>query len=110
MISTTFDAVARRAAESVSRRASLLTLGGAALAATAAAPGVSLAKKGKKCGKKTKKQEQKRCKRDAAACRKAIQCEGEEPSPCIRLRACCETCSAGGFAECYNEVIAGSSA
>jgi hypothetical protein len=45
-----FDAVTRRAAEGISRRRSLLTLGGAAAAATMARPSASEAKnKGKKC-------------------------------------------------------------
>jgi hypothetical protein len=57
-----FDVVAREAAAAVSRRGSLLTLGGAALAASLFGPALAEAKKG---GKKSNK----KCKKQAGRCR-----------------------------------------
>lgn len=96
----TIDAIARRAANSTSRRASLLALGGAGLAATAARPSVtSAAKAGKKCKKKAKK----KCKRDIAACRATLEehCANiGNPAGCLLAQACCDSCSANGYVTC----------
>jgi hypothetical protein len=93
-----FDAVSRRAAESISRRRSLLTLGGAALGATLATPSASEAKKRLSC----KEKEQRRCKRDADACKAYIDefCAPNPAPECTIVKPCCENCSAAGFFDC----------
>jgi hypothetical protein len=100
MNTNAFDAITRRAAEGISRRRSLLTLGGAALAATIATPKLSEAKKKK--GKDCKKKEKQRCSKDAAACKATIQplCDPGDPATCLILQNCCEECSANGFLTC----------
>jgi hypothetical protein len=101
-----FDALTRHAADAVSRRAALVTLGGAALAAAVASPGVSAAKK--RVGKTCKKKEKKRCNNDAAACRTTLVlgCVGDDE--CIALLTpCCDTCSANGFFACFLEAALG---
>lgn len=103
MNSTAFDTVMRRLGEGVSRRGSLLTLGGAAVAATMASPDVSGAKKkGKKKGQDCKNKEKQRCNKDAEACKDTIQplCDPGDPATCLILQNCCEECSANGFIEC----------
>ena len=94
----------RRAASQVTRRHSLLTLGGAALSATAIAQperASARKKKGKDCGKK----ERQRCNADAETCRSLIlaQCE-LDPAGCQALAACCDTCSADGLLRCALEL------
>lgn len=102
MDSQAFETLTRRTAEGISRRSSLLTLGGAALAATMATPDVSQAKKKKKSGDKGKEKEKKRCNNDAAACKSTVQslCDPTDPATCLILQNCCEECSANGFLEC----------
>jgi hypothetical protein len=104
-----FAPFTRRPAEGVSRRTSLLTIGGAALAATSAVaamahPGVSAAKK--KSSDKCKKNEQQRCANDAAACRSTqlAYCEGNTDCAAL-LNPCCDACSVNGFFTCYIEVL-----
>lgn len=94
-----FDAVARRTADSISRRRSLLTLGGATLGVTLARPATSEAKKQ---GKKCKKKERKRCNKDATECRVTVQalCQPPGSPECLALQTCCDTCSADGFIAC----------
>jgi hypothetical protein len=94
-----FDAVTRRAAAGISRRSSLLTLGGAALAATLAGPQLGVAKKKK--GKDCKKKEKQRCTNDAAACRTTILINCEDPAGCPEFLPCCDECSANGFLTCF---------
>lgn len=109
MSSNAFDAAARRAAESVSRRASLLSLGAAALAATAAAPDIGIAKKkARKCSKTCRQKQRKRCRRDTAACREIADASpfcslDPEGSTCVIFKACCAACSARGFLACLAE-------
>jgi hypothetical protein len=89
----------RRAASQVTRRHSLLTLGGAALSATAIAqpePASARKKKGKDCGKK----EQQRCARDAEACRLTVLLNCTQPGECGEAARCCDECTATGFATC----------
>jgi hypothetical protein len=93
-----FDAITRRAATGVSRRGSLLTLGGAALAATLAGPQLGVAKKKK--GKDCKKKEKQRCNNDIAACRSTVLINCEEPDGCPEALLCCEDCSASGLLAC----------
>jgi hypothetical protein len=102
MNSTAFDILTRFMAEGISRRSSLRTLGGAALAATMASPDVGAAKKKKKNGDKGKDKEKKRCSKDAAACKDTIQplCDPADPATCLIIQNCCEECSANGFLEC----------
>ena len=94
-----FDAVARRAAEGISRRRSLLTLGGAAAATMIARPSASEARnKGKKC----KNKEKQRCANDAAACKTTILplCDSPGSADCIVQQNCCDTCAASEFIAC----------
>jgi hypothetical protein len=99
-----FDVIARRAAAGMSRRRSLLTLGGAALTATIAGPSVSEAKK--KSGNKCKKKEKQRCSADAAACKTTVDAVCElTPEVCAAVAACCDTCSASGFFTCFAAAV-----
>jgi hypothetical protein len=98
MITQAFESVTRQAAAAVSRRTSLLTLGGAALAASIATPDVSEAKKGKDC----KKKEKQRCSKDAAACKTTVIDVCEDEAACLAaLTPCCDECSANGFFTCF---------
>jgi hypothetical protein len=93
------DIITRRAARQVTRRHSLLTLGGAALAATAIAQperASARKKKGKNCGKK----EQQRCANDTEACRLTVLLNCGQPGGCGDAARCCEACTATGFATC----------
>lgn len=103
MNSRAFETLTRLTAEGISRRSSLLTLGGAALAATMATPDVGQAKnKKKKNGDKCKDKEKNRCNNDAEACKDTVQplCDPADPATCLILQNCCEECSANGFLEC----------
>jgi hypothetical protein len=94
-----FAQLTRSLSLAVSRRASLVTLGGAALAATLAGPDPSQAKKQK--GKVCKQKERQRCANDAARCRTTMLSACPlNPDGCEALVACCDACSASGFATC----------
>ena len=101
----------RRAAEAMSRRASLLTLGGAVLARVMAAPRTAQA--GKE-SKKAKKRVKRTCKRQVGACRAFFtelcatdpECDEEEME---RVFPCCElleNCEAGDSVACFFDVAA----
>lgn len=92
-----FDTFAREAASGVSRRGSLLTIGGAALAAGVTNAGVSVAKKKKTC----KKKQNQRCNNDAAGCRAQVPAACNNNPECVaEASLCCDTCSANGFLTC----------
>ena len=105
-----FDAIARRAADEVSRRGSLRTLGAAALAAGFVGPASVRAKKGGK-GKK--------CKKQVSRCREGLQdlCEALFPGnqgnidECFGLFVeCCDFlrgCNAAQAFACAVEVAEG---
>jgi hypothetical protein len=97
-----FDTVTRRVA-GLSRRRSLLSLGGAALAATVTSPRLSAAKKKNKKGADCKQKEKQRCSKDAAACKATITplCSPDNPAACLAVQACCEECSANGLVTCF---------
>lgn len=99
MSTPAFDAVTRRAA-GLSRRGSLLTLGGAALAAGLAVPRLGDAKKKKKKGKDCKKKEQQRCNNDISACETTVLINCQDPEGCPEALLCCQSCSASGFLSC----------
>jgi hypothetical protein len=116
MTTPAIDALARQAAR-LSRRRSLLTLGGAVLAATTATavePVSARKHKNKRNNKKNgknggkgnggdcQKKEQQRCSNDAAACKAAVQplCNADNIEECLAIQTCCEECSAGGFLTC----------
>jgi hypothetical protein len=100
MSAEAFQTMTQRAAAAVSRRASLLSLGGAAVAATLAAPSVGEAKK--KSGNKCKKKEKNRCNNDTDACEATLTTACMGDTDCITLLTpCCETCSANGFLTCF---------
>ena len=107
------DTVSRRAADAVSRRASLLALGGMALAAMTAVPAAA---KGGKGGKKRKKRKgsdggssnageqlaQARCASQVDQCRASVSgfCD---PEDCPTQLSCCDlfaTCNAVGALAC----------
>jgi hypothetical protein len=101
MSTRAFDAFTRHAVAVISRRTSLVTLGGAALVSTVAKPGSSEAKKssGKTCKKKAKK----KCNQDAAACRNVLPAACFDDAECIvLLTPCCDACSANGFLICLH--------
>jgi hypothetical protein len=117
MSTLTIDALAYQAAR-MSRRRSLLTLGGALAAATtglAVEPGLARKRnnrnKNKNKGKNGKngkgadcqKREKQRCNSDAAACKLTIEqfCNQDNVDQCIALQSCCDECSAGGFLTCF---------
>ncbi len=100
-----FDTVTRNAATAVSRRTSLLSIGGAAL--TAATTGPALARPGK-----SRKSPYKQCKKQTAQCRAAIAdyCAPlTEPQICEAfLGNCCETlaqCDAGLTITCLLTIM-----
>ena len=106
------DTVSRRAADAVSRRASLLALGGMALAAVATSP--AAAKAGKR-GKRRKKRKgdsgniaeqliQARCASQGDQCRTIFAqiCNGG--ADCLASLRCCDsfaTCDAVGALSCF---------
>ena len=106
MNANAFDAFTRRTAEAVSRRKSLLTIGGAALGATVAAPFLAGADiKKKECKKKCKE----KCKNQVEQCENEVRqlCNGlgaELEQECRdALLGCCTTlgkCKAAKSTEC----------
>lgn len=101
-----FDTVARDAAAAVSRRTSLLTIGGAALAAVMARPASAK-------GGKSRNTSLKRCKKQTGQCLAAVAeyCAPLElPQVCEAfLGPCCETlaqCDAGRTVACLLSIAA----
>lgn len=99
MDSSVFDSLTRQAADIVSRRASLLALGAAGLAAALANPlGGEASKKGKKKCNKQKKQ-----------CRSDVQdfCAGTiiEQECLDALLPCCATCNVANGVTCVLNAI-----
>jgi hypothetical protein len=97
-----FDVVTRRAAEVVSRRRSIIAMGGAALAAAISNP---LETEAGKSGKKSKK----RCKRQKQQCRSFYEglCQGD-PFCEERYFACCEflaSCNASAYLQCFHAAL-----
>jgi hypothetical protein len=91
------DSIIRHATDGVSRRRSLLTLGGAALAAVATPAIGEAKKKGPDCKKKARQ----RCSNDTAACiaEAPVACDGD--ADCIaNVIGCCDTCAANAFLTC----------
>lgn len=111
-----FDAVTRQAADAMSRRKSMLALGGLALAASLAEPPAALGKKKKR---RAKKQVRKKCRRQVRDCRNFFsgfcggipECE-EEFYPCCEELAKCDagamftclfSCGCGGVPTSYRQ-------
>jgi hypothetical protein len=97
MSEQSFDAFTRRAAQAVSRRQSLMALGGATLAAAAAKPSIAEAKKNK--NKKAKKKAKKKCKQQVPQCEAAVAQANGIPQQI----QCCQflsNCNAGSFVQC----------
>lgn len=90
--------LARQAVAALSRRASLLTLGGAALLASASNVNPSGARK--KRGAGCKKKEQQRCANDVDRCRTTVLLNCGEPGGCFAAALCCEECTARRFLTC----------
>ena len=108
MNANAFDAFTRRTADAVSRRKSLLTIGGAALGATVAAPLLAEADlKKKECKKKCKE----KCKKQVEQCENQVRefCEEKfggldlDDECRAELLPCCATlgkCKAAKSTEC----------
>lgn len=115
MSTATFDAFTRRAADGVSRRASLMTLGGAVLAAVAANPTIAEAKKNKKTKKKAKMKAKQQCQQQVAECQTSIQtfCQQQfnngSASGCESLlQPCCQlmaNCNIGAGVTCIAQTF-----
>ena len=86
-------AVTRRAAEALSRRASLMVLAGAALAAATALPATGTAAK---AGKNGRKRAERKCRTQGSQCRASVAqlCE-TNTLDCDRVLPCCDL-----FARC----------
>jgi hypothetical protein len=113
-----FDAFTRHAADAVSRRTSLLALGGSALAASLAEP-VTAKKKVATDKQNAKKQVKKKCRRQVRACQTFFSgfCSGipeceEEFFPCCDSLAQCDaagmltclfSCGCGGMPTEYEQ-------
>lgn len=107
-----FDMLTRETARGVSRRASLMSLSAAGLAAILAAPFAAEAKKGGRKKKKNqgtpvpKQQCPDLCTPQVAPCTASFTAIcGADPS-CTRLIQCCDflgTCDANGFFACVND-------
>jgi len=105
-----FDAMTRQAVEAVSRRGSLLTLGGAALAAGLFGPALAEAKKGGKKGKN------KKCHKQASRCRErlpdligAFAQENKVEGYVALFKECCDflgECDVAGAVQCVTEKVA----
>jgi hypothetical protein len=92
-----FDGFTHRAAGAVSRRQSLLALGGAALAAGLAAPATAEAKKNP--AKKAKNKVERTCNRTKERCRTVLASLGEG-----KALPCCERCLTSDFLICLFEI------
>jgi hypothetical protein len=91
--SHTFDTLTRQARGVVTRRGSLLTLGGAALAATMANPGVSVAS-----GGGFRKKLKRRCDQNKTKCVSSMNAFCNEVEECIAaLAPCCDECFSNPF-------------
>jgi uncharacterized protein YlxW (UPF0749 family) len=118
MYEQTVEVLSRRAAASMSRRGSLLSLGGA-LAAAVAAPSLAQAKKNTKKSKKAKKRKAQQraaeqaenqanqvCQSQVEGCRTLVVdlCEGQG-NECLAAANCCSSlgaCDVTGFFACVD--------
>jgi hypothetical protein len=110
MSESAFDAFSRRAGETVSRRSSLVTLGGAALAAMVATPSIGVAGKSGKNKNKTRKQKKQAKKQSLSLCKQQVgecqtfmnaECEGNGCGAVVSI--CCPllgTCQNEAFFTC----------
>lgn len=100
MTNSTFDAFTRQTANRISRRGSLLTLGGAGIAAALGGPLAAEAKPGskKKTKRKAKKKAQQKCQQQVPQCETAIAQLGfPEQTFCCQFLS---TCDAAAFIQC----------
>jgi hypothetical protein len=120
MSEPTFDAFTRRAAAAVSRRSSLATFGGAALAASLLAPTVNAAQNK---AKKAKKKARKKCRNQQGQCETSVQAfcnlppnatavasvSAEGMPTCFELLSpCCtflSTCNASASTTCFLQFV-----
>lgn len=114
MIVNQVDIFARRLAEGTSRRGSLLTMGGAGLAALTSLSTTGSAKKKHKKDKNKNKKNDKQCQQQEAECNAffAPLCLEVDPEEnCVeRLAQCCQrlrTCEVAAFLTCFLEVTQG---
>lgn len=93
-----FDVLSRNVAAGVSRRASLLTLAGAAATAMSAMPRPSAARKGgRSCGKK----QQKHCRSNRSDCLAQVPAACQKDAECQTLLSpCCDECFSAAFLGC----------
>jgi hypothetical protein len=111
MHAQTFDTLTRQTASSVSRRRSLLALGGAAVAGALAAPMLALASKD---SKKAKKKKKKKCNGQIGQCEDFFTdlCANPdaecEPDELAAARFCCsqlKNCKAGEAVSCFFSLV-----
>jgi hypothetical protein len=103
MLESTFDAVARTAATRISRRGSLLTLGGAGLAALAG-PVQARAKKKSSIAKKARRLANRKCRQQVEECVTSLtQIGSEEAVPCCDFLADCDS---AGHIQCLLNLVA----
>lgn len=100
MDESAFDLFARNASSAQDRRASLKTLGAAAVVAAFAVPRAAEARKADK--------DTKLCKKQVGACKQAFKsaCQGAEV--CLSLATCCnflKTCDAAGQVKCMTDIL-----
>jgi hypothetical protein len=98
----TFDSLAQHTAHGISRRASILTLGAAGVAAALSAPSIADAKK-KKCKKNTCPSLEEICAPLVEECTDTVAAICPPNTDCSRLSNCCEdfeTCNVGAFVRC----------
>lgn len=92
----------------LSRRRSLLLLGGAvATTLTVAEPVAARKNRRQRKGADCQKRERQRCSNDAGACKASVLplCSPLNPDGCLTIQACCEACSADGFLTCIREAL-----
>jgi hypothetical protein len=98
-----FDTFTRGTTDALSRRHSLMTLGGAALAAGLAGAVGTEAKQNP--AKKVKKKNKKKCNQEREECRNLVLALERPPEIEAAFLACCENCFAGDFAVCLIAAI-----
>lgn len=106
MNETIFETLSRRLALATSRRGTMLTFGGTALAATATGSMAGEAKK----GKNQKKKARKRCKQQVAACEEVLTRACAELPDCVLadFLPCCSllaSCQAGEAITCTTAYV-----
>lgn len=97
MNSDALNSLARKTGAALTRRASFLTLGGAAMAATIAHPGVAAAS-----DSAFKRRLKKRCSQNRTRCTETVKTFCDNSEDCIGVvTPCCDKCFSSGFFTCF---------